>query len=334
VSGGGGAGGDDAAAGARARREAFAAEHLSWRLVSDARTLASLLETLEAWRAEGRLSAIAVDFEFTMNPDPEKRRLRLVQIGVGGSGSELPEEQHLVDAQAVEARSLQRLFGDPALTKVMHTPSGDYEQWLRYLGRDADWEGAFRAVYDPSARLFLLRDELLRRRLAYEHPLLACAEATAGRHVGLTTLVEAVLGFTLAKRHQQARWGAPVLGHGALRYAALDVAVLPYVRAAVLALEEELRALGLEADARAREVHEDELAYAIELASIPVPRRKQLRGGLGRARYVARKRGGSHLVARDVNDVELRYLRRLHDRARGAERLELADGVVTLVGGG
>src|SRR5581483_12016917 len=188
----------------------------------------------------------------------------------------------------------------------------------RYLGRDADWEGAFRAVYDPSARLFLLRDELLRRRLAYEHPLLACAEATAGRHVGLTTLVEAVLGFTLAKRHQQARWGAPVLGHGALRYAALDVAVLPYVRAAVLA----------------REVHEDELAYAIELASIPVPRRKQLRGGLGRARYVARKRGGSHLVARDVNDVELRYLRRLHDRARGAERLELADGVVTLVGGG
>jgi hypothetical protein len=38
--------------------------------------------------------------------------------------------------------------------------------------------------------------------------------------------------------------------------------------------------------------------------------------------------GGTHLVARGVHDVELRYLRRLFARDAAADRLEVADGVV------
>ncbi|NKX54852.1 HRDC domain-containing protein [Arthrobacter mobilis] len=62
--------------------------------------------------------------------------------------------------------------------------------------------------------------------------------------VGLAAVIESMLGFTLAKEHSAADWSTRPLPEPWLRYAALDVEVLPELRTALIAKLEEDGKLG------------------------------------------------------------------------------------------
>ncbi len=133
------------------------------------------------------------------------QRAYLVQLRREGSGS------HLVDPIAVPDLTVlaQALEGTEW---VLHAASQDLP-CLREIGLSPE------RVFDT---------ELAGRLLGHAR-------------VGLSALLEEVLGYSLAKEHSAADWSTRPLPEPWLRYAALDVELLVQLRDA---LEEELRAAG------------------------------------------------------------------------------------------
>lgn len=308
--------------------EEFAARHLRHELVATEDALQRALADLRALRDAGRLRRLAVDLEYTENPDHDRRRLRLVQLGVGDEEAGVESRQLLVDAQAVDARPLQELLGDPAVRKLVHAPGGDYEQWFRYVGlaHEAELERwAFRNVYDSAARVGALN--------AADARLPAATRARVEELVGgrepdgrllpqkLGRLAERLLGFPLSKRQRRSDWSRRELRPAQLRYAALDVAVAPFLVDRLCSLEAALRPLGVELDAAAEAEDEENRLRGADLALVPVARRQELDALVARSIRSAARRDGVERLP-ELSGPERRYVagRFRRNRSRGVLR--------------
>lgn len=309
--------------------EEFAERNLAYELVADERAFAHALDELRATAPR----SVAVDLEYTMHAIHDRRRLRLVQLGLGGP--EGGSRQLLVDAQAVDARRLRDLFAGEAVEKVLHAATGDYEQWLRYARATAATvaEWSFRNVYDPASRLNALNrryGQLPAATRAEVAAILGVEPPGEGRIVpaGIPDLSELVLGFAFGRSHRH-RWGRPVLTEAQLRYAALDVAVLPFVVAWLRALEERLRPLGIDLAAAAAAEDAANRELAADLALVSTARREELDAlvadGLRRA-----TRGSGAFELPPLEPAETRYVVRRFRRPRARAAAHEENGRLVL----
>jgi ribonuclease D len=142
---------------------------------------------------------VAVDTE-TMGLDPFRDRLCLVQLSAGDG------DAHLVQFARgdFEAPRLQRLLGDPGVTKLFHFARFDLAMIYRYLGVMAV------PVYCTKIASRLAR-------------------TFTDRH-GLRDLCKDLINVDLSKQQQSSDWGAPTLTEEQLRYAAADVLHLHALR--------------------------------------------------------------------------------------------------------
>ena len=135
---------------------------------------------------------VAIDSE-TMGLRPERDRLCLVQLSSGDGTC------HAVQFQRgpYRAPNLQRLLGDPAVTKLFHFGRFDIAVLKRNLGV------LTRPVYCTKIASKLIR-------------------TFTDKH-GLKELCKELLGVELSKQLQTSDWGSPQLSEEQLRYAASDV---------------------------------------------------------------------------------------------------------------
>lgn len=315
----------------------FAERHLRYELVADEAALARELDAIRAARAEGRMVSIAVDLEYTENSDHDRRLLRLVQVGLGGPGNDVEPRQLLVDAQAVDAKPLQELFGDPALEKQVHAPGGDYEQWFRYVGLRGEHEvdrWAFCNVYDPAARVGALNtlDASLPEERRAQLERLVGGREEDGRLLPqkLASLTERLLGFRLSKRQRRSNWSRRELSPAQLRYAALDVAVAPFVVDRLRELERGLAGLGLDLGAAAEAEDLEHRRRSADLALVPVARRQELDALVARTIRAAGRRSGREALP-DLPPHDRRYVAGKLRRARSRSELVEENGSLVVV---
>lgn len=297
--------------------ESFVREHLAYELVEDEAAFRRELERLLTDRPD----AVAVDLEYTMHPEHDRRRVRLVQVGV-------PGRQLLVDAQRVDARPLRDLFADERVEKLLHAASGDYEQWLRYVRPAPDdverW--LFRNVVDTLTRLTALNGAIGRLPEGRRREVAAAAglELPDGGPLlplSVSDLTEHVLGFSFGRSHRH-RWGQPVLTEGQLRYAALDVAVMPFIAEWVHAVA---AAAGVDAAAAAADEDRRNVELAADLALVPVTRRRALDELVKDAWRSAARRDGTHELPA-LAGAERRYLLRRYSKRRGRSTVREEEG--------
>jgi ribonuclease D len=145
-------------------------------------------------------AVVAVDTE-AMGLNPHRDRLCVVQLSAGDG------DAHLVQfaPSAYDAPRLQRLLGDPCVTKLFHFARFDLAMMHRYLGVMAG------PVYCTKIASRLAR-------------------TFTDRH-GLRDLCKDLLNVDLSKQQQSSDWGAPTLTEEQLRYAASDVLHLHALRA-------------------------------------------------------------------------------------------------------
>ncbi len=145
-------------------------------------------------------AAVAVDTE-AMGLNPHRDRLCVVQLSAGDG------DAHLIQFApgAYDAPRLQRLLGDPFVTKLFHFARFDLAMMHRYLGAMAT------PVYCTKIASRLAR-------------------TFTDRH-GLRDLCKDLLSVDLSKQQQSSDWGAPTLTEEQLRYAASDVLHLHALRA-------------------------------------------------------------------------------------------------------
>ncbi len=144
-------------------------------------------------------AAVAVDTE-AMGLNPYRDRLCVVQLSAGDG------DAHLVQFAPGDyaAPRLQRLLGDPCVTKLFHFARFDLAMIYRYLGVMA------LPVYCTKIASRLAR-------------------TFTDRH-GLRDLCKDILNIDLSKQQQSSDWGAPTLTEEQLRYAASDVLHLHALR--------------------------------------------------------------------------------------------------------
>ncbi|MFZ3237165.1 MAG: ribonuclease D [Stellaceae bacterium] len=144
-------------------------------------------------------AAVAVDTE-AMGLNPYRDRLCVVQLSAGDG------DAHLVQFAPGDyaAPRLQRLLGDPCVTKLFHFARFDLAMIHRYLGVMA------LPVYCTKIASRLAR-------------------TFTDRH-GLRDLCKDILNIDLSKQQQSSDWGAPTLTEEQLRYAASDVLHLHALR--------------------------------------------------------------------------------------------------------
>jgi ribonuclease D len=142
---------------------------------------------------------VAIDTE-AMGLNPRRDRLCLVQLSSGDG------DAHLVQfAPGIyDAPRLQRLLGDPCVTKLFHFARFDLGMLYHYLGVMAA------PVYCTKIASRLAR-------------------TFTDRH-GLRDLCKDLLAVDLSKQQQSSDWGAPSLTEEQLRYAASDVLHLHALR--------------------------------------------------------------------------------------------------------
>jgi ribonuclease D len=138
---------------------------------------------------------VAIDTE-TMGLDPRRDRLCVVQLSPGDGSADVVQ----IPADVNEAPNLQRLFADPAVTKIFHYARFDM----------AVIKHRFGVVTGP---VYCTK---IASRL--------CRTYT-DRH-GLKDLVRELLNIDLSKQQQSSDWGSDKLSDAQLDYAASDVLYL------------------------------------------------------------------------------------------------------------
>ncbi|MEM9558557.1 MAG: ribonuclease D [Acidobacteriota bacterium] len=159
------------------------------------RTTDALTRACALWR---RRVAVGLDTEF-VRERTYYAQLGLLQVAVGLPGDDL--DIVLVDPLEIDDLSpLAELLDDPAVVKILHSPSEDLEILHRAVG----------SVPTP---LFDTQ--------------IAAALTGHGWSLGFAPLVDGVFGAELPKGQTRSNWLRRPLSDDQVRYAALDVAYLP-----------------------------------------------------------------------------------------------------------
>ncbi len=135
---------------------------------------------------------IAIDTE-TMGLDPHRDRLCVVQLSGGDGNADVVR----IALDQTEAPNLQKLFADPAVTKLFHFARFDLAALYHRFGVMPE------PVYCTKVASRLVR-------------------TYTDRH-GLKDLTRELLGTELSKQQQSSDWGADSLSDAQLSYAASDV---------------------------------------------------------------------------------------------------------------
>lgn len=199
------------------------AAQVSWRVVRDAdeirRVCAEAREAgvcgLDTETAPGDgVEALPPAWAKRAPLDPHLGRIRLVQLAVPGRPVaiiDLWAPWARPDAVAAALRPLQELLADASVTKVIYNAAFDLRMLRAALGGRML---PIANVYDPM--------------LAAQ--LLACGQWPEGKEpFSLEAVVKRTLGLALDKSAQRSNWAGP-LNDDQLRYAALDAAVLLWLR--------------------------------------------------------------------------------------------------------
>lgn len=161
---------------------------MSWELVTDSGTLVAIIE------AHAGADAVVIDTEF-MRQSTFYPQAALIQLCFVGS-----EQAWLVDPLALSDLSpLVQLLDDPALTKVLHSPSEDLEVFQHLL------DCLPRPLFDSQR---------------------AAAFLGLGFGLGYRGLIEQLTGAQLPKEETRSDWLRRPLSAAQLEYAAQDVVPL------------------------------------------------------------------------------------------------------------
>jgi ribonuclease D len=159
---------------------------MDWQLIEDDASVARLLAE------HARATAVAVDTEF-MRRDTFYPQVALLQLC-------FDQRAYLIDPLAIsDTAPLARLFADPGVIKVLHSPSEDLEVFARWLGVQPQ------PLFDTQR-----------------------AAALLGRAFGLgyRALVQLVCGVELPKDETRSDWLQRPLSDNQCQYAAQDVVYL------------------------------------------------------------------------------------------------------------
>lgn len=156
--------------------------------------------------------AVAIDTE-TLGLVPVRDRLCVVQLSTGDGTADVVQ----IAPGQTRAPVLERLLGDPAVTKLFHFARFDVAVLFKTFG--------------------VMAGPLYCTKIASK-----LARTYTDRH-GLKDLVRELLGIELSKQQQSSDWGADTLSEAQLAYAASDVLYLHALRQKLDAmLEREARA--------------------------------------------------------------------------------------------
>jgi ribonuclease D len=144
-------------------------------------------------------SSVAIDTE-TMGLHPHRDRLCVVQMSNGDGSADIVQ----VPKGHRDAPNLQKLLGDPAVTKIFHFARFDLAALYNTFG-----------VMPQPVYCTKIASRLSR--------------TYTDRH-GLKDLVREVLNIDLSKQQQSSDWGAETLSEAQLAYAASDVLHLHALR--------------------------------------------------------------------------------------------------------
>jgi len=143
--------------------------------------------------------AIAVDTE-TLGLNPIRDKLCLVQLSVGDGDAHIVQ----LNRDNYDAPNLKKLLGDKNVTKIFHYARFDVAIIDAYLGVDCS------PIYCTKIASKLVR-------------------TYTDRH-GLKNVCSELAGVDLNKQQQSSDWGAEMLSHDQLTYAASDVLYLHKVK--------------------------------------------------------------------------------------------------------
>ena len=138
---------------------------------------------------------VAIDTE-TMGLDPRRDRLCVVQLSPGDGSSDVVQ----IPAELTSAPNLQKLFADPAVTKIFHYARFDMAVIKHRFG-----------VVTGPVYCTKIASKLVR--------------TYTDRH-GLKDIVRELLNIDLSKQQQSSDWGGEKLSDAQLDYAASDVLYL------------------------------------------------------------------------------------------------------------
>ena len=139
-----------------------------------------------------RAGAVAIDTE-TMGLDPHRDRLCVVQLSPGDGSADVVQ----IPADLKSAPNLEKLFADPAVTKIFHYARFDMAVLRHRFG-----------VVTGPVYCTKIASKLTR--------------TYTDRH-GLKDLCKEMLGIEISKQQQSSDWGADQLTKDQLTYAAQDV---------------------------------------------------------------------------------------------------------------
>lgn len=136
--------------------------------------------------------AVAIDTE-TMGLDPHRDRLCVVQLSPGDGSADVVQ----IAPGAKDAPNLEKLMGDPSVTKIFHFARFDIATLFKTFG----------VMPEP---IFCTK---IASRLTRTY---------TDKH-GLKDLVRDLLGIDLSKQQQLSDWGTDTLSEAQVAYAASDV---------------------------------------------------------------------------------------------------------------
>lgn len=164
---------------------------MSWRLLTDTAELNSVLQEYSS------AEAVVIDTEF-MRRDTFYPQAALIQLCFVGS-----EQAWLIDPLAVpDLSALTALLTNPAVVKILHSPSEDFEVFQHFLGCLP------RPLFDSQR---------------------AAAFIGLGFGLGYRGLIESLTGIALSKEETRSDWLQRPLTDSQLEYAAQDVVPLARV---------------------------------------------------------------------------------------------------------
>jgi ribonuclease D len=137
-------------------------------------------------------ASVAIDTE-TMGLNPYRDRLCVVQLSPGDGSADVVR----IALGQRAAPNLQKLLGDPAVTKIFHFARFDLAVLYHWLG-----------VMPEPVWCTKIASKLIR--------------TYTDRH-GLKDLLKEVLGVEISKQQQSSDWGAETLSEAQIAYAASDV---------------------------------------------------------------------------------------------------------------
>jgi ribonuclease D len=138
---------------------------------------------------------VAIDTE-TMGLDPRRDRLCVVQLSPGDGSADVVQ----IPADLKTAPNLEKLLGDPAVTKIFHYARFDMAVLKHRFG--------------------IITGPVYCTKIASR-----LARTYTDRH-GLKDLVKELLNVDLSKQQQSSDWGADTISQAQLEYAASDVLYL------------------------------------------------------------------------------------------------------------